>query len=122
MAGAAEVAARVLALGREGKGRAEIAAALGVSLQRLRAMEAETAEIGAALRRAETAAQAWWEAMQREALLGGARLNAGAWREAMAWRFGGVGKGGAAPQPAPVLARYEIPDNGKERRRAPRRG
>jgi hypothetical protein len=119
MAEAAEVAARILGLGREGKGRTQIAAALGISLQRLRLMEDETPGIGVALRQAETAAQAWWEAMQCEALMAGARPSAGAWREAMAWRFGDA-KARTAAANRPPLARYEIPDNGKERK--PRRG
>jgi hypothetical protein len=36
--------------------------------------------------------------MQREALMTGARPTAGAWREAMAWRFGAPGKRRAAPR------------------------
>jgi hypothetical protein len=117
----AALSAQILTLGREGKGRAEIAAALGVSLQRLRTMEAETPDVGAALRVAETAAQGWWEQRQREALLEGAHVNVAAWRSAMEWRFGDAKGRSAAAARAP-LARYEIPDNGKERKpRRPRR-
>src|SRR5579862_1883564 len=109
----AAVADRILALGRGGCGRAEIAAALGVSLQDLAAMEGEAPDVSAALRDAQTAAQAWWERAQREALMGGARLNAGAWRSAMAWRFGDPGKGAVAgpPAPEPPRAIYRIPCN-----------
>jgi len=120
---AERIAAHVLELGREGRGRAEIAAALELSLGRLRTLEDEQPAIALALRRAATEAQGWWEALQREALMAGARPAAGAWREAMAWRFGAPGRAGTAPEPPRVRVRYEIPDNGKEpRRRGPDAG
>ena len=112
-----DAAARILALGGEGKGRAEIAVALGVSVERLQEMERDQAEIHAALQLAATAARAWWEAIQREALSQGARVNAGAWRAAMAWRFGELGEGGAAPEPPRETAIYDIPHNGRPRRK-----
>ena len=97
-----DAAAAIRALGRRGMGRAEIAAALGLSLHRLGAWEADEPAIAGALAVADAAARAWWAARQREALLQGARVNAGAWREAMAWRFGAAGKAGGAAAVAPT--------------------
>ena len=109
---AADAAAAIRALGRQGMGRAEIAAALGLSLHRLDAWESAEPAVAAALAVADAAARAWWAGRQREALLEGARVNAGAWREAMAWRFGAPGKGGAAAIAAPSpRATYRIPCN-----------
>jgi len=105
----------ILRLGHEGMSRAEIAAEIGLTLARLKAWEASDADVGKALAMADTAAQAWWEGQQREALLDGRRVNAAAWRAAMEWRFGD-GKARAKAANAPPLARYEIPDNGKERK------
>jgi hypothetical protein len=84
----AALGARIVALGREGLGRAEIAAALDLPLSALAEMEARHPELAAAMRRAEDLERAWWEALPREALVAGGRLNAGLWRAAMAWRFG----------------------------------
>jgi hypothetical protein len=106
----------IVALGREGRTRAEIAGSMRMSLQRLKAWEEADAAIARAVREAETASQAWWEGEQRDALLGGARVNAGAWRAAMAWRFGD-GTARAAEMSRPVLARVNIPDNGRPRRK-----
>ena len=108
--------ARIRALGREGQGRAQIAASMQMSLARLRAWEGSDAAIGQAMRDAETAAQAWWEARQRVALRGGGRMNAAAWRAAMEWRFGD-GKSRAAEAMRPPLARVNIPYNGRPRRK-----
>lgn len=111
-------AAEIRGLGGEGLGRAEIAARLGLSLPRLAAWEASEPAIAAAMAVADAAARAWWAARQREALLEGARMNASAWREAMAWRFGVPGNGGpggiAAPPAAP-RALYRIPCNSRTR-------
>jgi hypothetical protein len=119
MAEAVDYPAWIVARGGEGMGRAQIAASMRMSLQRLKAWEAADAAIAQAMREAETAAQAWWEELQCEALTAGARINAAAWRAAMEWRFGDPKSRAAAAMRAP-LARYEIPDNGKERR--PRSG
>jgi hypothetical protein len=121
MADAVDYPAWILAQGNEGRSRAEIAYSMGMSLQRLKAWEEADAAIARAMREAETASQAWWEGEQRDALLEGGRVNAAAWRAAMEWRFGD-GKARAKAANAPPLARYEIPDNGKERKpRQPRR-
>jgi hypothetical protein len=106
----------IRARGGEGMGRAQIAASMRMSLSRLKRWEGSDAAVGQAMRDAETAAQAWWEEKQREALLGGARMNAAAWRAAMEWRFGD-GKARAAEAARPPLAIYEIPDNGRPRRK-----
>jgi hypothetical protein len=116
---AVDYPARIRALGREGQGRAQIAASMQMSLSRLKAWEGSDAAIGQAVRDAETAAQAWWEEMQREAALCGARMNAAAWRAAMEWRFGDgkarAAEAGLAPSGMP-LARVNIPYNGRPRR------
>jgi hypothetical protein len=112
---AVDYPAWIVARGSEGRGRAEIACSMRMSLARLQAWAERDEAIGRALRDAETAAQAWWEGAQRDAFLEGAPTNAGAWRAAMEWRFGSE-KTRSKSRFAP-LARYEIPDNGKERRR-----
>ena len=126
----AGLAARVVALGRQGLSRTEIGPALDMEMAELAAREAADAAFARALRRAEEAERAWWEAQPREALAAGARLDTGAWREAMRWRWGG-GAGeaeaadaagaatGAAVEPAAAArptVRYYIPDNLRERR------
>jgi hypothetical protein len=123
------LAAQVMALGRQGWARTEIAAALGLEMAELAAREAGDADVARALRLAAEAERAWWEGQPREALTAGARLDFGAWREAMRWRFGAVqaaadaaagtaarGEAEAAAQPARPLAKYYIPDNLRERR------
>jgi hypothetical protein len=112
-------AAEIRALGGEGLGRAEIAARLGLSLPRLDAWETSEPAIAAAMAVADAAARAWWAARQREALLAGARMNASAWREAMACRFGVPGKGGPGAIAAPPRPRatFLIPCNGRTRLR-----
>ena len=116
-----DLEARVLQLARGGLGRAEIAAALGLGEGELTALEGERASLALAMRRAAVLERAWWEALPREALAGGQRFNLGGWLATMRWRWGdGPGAPPAPPtRPPVVLARYEIPDNGKERK--PRR-
>ncbi len=122
---AAELAERVVRLGRDGLGRAEIAAALGVGLAELARMEGRSERLAAALVRAADAERAWWEAQPREALAAGARFSTGAWRDAMRWRFGdagaaagrAAGAGAGVPgagEPDRPRAIYLIPDNGRE--------
>jgi hypothetical protein len=118
--GAAELAARALELGRQGCGRAEIAATLGLEMAELAALEAADADFARAMRRAGEAERAWWEAQPREALAAGARINFGAWREAMRWRWGAAEAGAdeAAEPAAPARqeARFYLPYNGRLRR------
>jgi hypothetical protein len=105
--------ARVLSLARGGLGRVEIAAALGLGEAELTALEAARPGLGLAMQRARVLERAWWEALPREALAAGHRgFNLGAWLAAMRWRWG---EGPGAPPPL-VLARVNIPDNGRKRR------
>ena len=113
-----DLEARVLSLARGGLGRVEIAAALGLGEGELTALERERPALALAMRRAAVLERAWWEALPREALAGGHRFNLGGWLAAMRWRWG-EGPGAPPPPPAPVLARYEIPDNGRPRRKPP---
>ncbi len=113
---AADLAARVVELGRRGLSRAEIGPALGLELAELAALEAGDADFARAMRRAGEAERGWWEAQPREALAAGARLNIGAWQGAMRWRFGAAEGAKAAEAakpaaPARPRARYYIPDN-----------
>ena len=117
----AGLAARVIALGRRGCSRAEIGPALGLEMA---ALEAEDADVARALRLAAEAERAWWEGQPREALAEpGARFNAGAWREAMRWRFGAevAGAAGAdeataeAAEPERPRVHYYLPENFKDR-------
>ena len=123
-----------MALGRQGCGRAEIGPALGLEMAELAAREAGDADFARAMRLAAEAERAWWEGQPRAALTAGARLDFGAWREAMRWRFGagqaatdaaagtpeaaGRAQAEAAAQPARPLATYYIPDNLRQRRLA----
>lgn len=129
----AELAERIVRLGRGGLSRVEIAAAIGVGAAALGRLEARSGRVAAALAKAAEAERAWWEAQPREALAAGARFNASAWRAAMGWRFGadaGLGAAGAgaagaagsrargaapAPAPEPRGTIYLIPDNGRAR-------
>ena len=126
-AAGAELAERVLRLGRNGLSRAEIATELGVGLAELARMERRSERLATALGRAADAERAWWEAQPREALAAGARFNMSAWRAAMGWRFGAAGaaaSGAGAARDAAAAARgaperprtiYLIPTNGRER-------
>ena len=115
-ADATDLSARAVALGRGGMGRREIAAALGLTLAARELAEPTFAD---AMLRAEEAARAWWEGLAREALSLNARVDRGAWAEAMRRRFGEPAKGGEAARPVPE-ARFEFPDNGTRRKRPPR--
>ena len=118
-ADATDLSARAVALGRGGMGRREIAAALGLTLAELAARELAEPTFADAMLRAEEAARAWWEGLAREALSLNARVDRGAWAEAMRRRFGEPAKGGEAARPVPE-ARFEFPDNGTRRKRPPR--
>ncbi len=94
--GAAEAAERderdqqVLRLGAAGLGRAEIARALGMCPEALDQREAEDPTLATALRGAAGLAQAWWEALAREACANG-RFSLAAWSREMKRRFGESG-------------------------------
>ncbi|HVM98725.1 MAG TPA: hypothetical protein VMT68_00815, partial [Caulobacteraceae bacterium] len=79
--------AEVLRLGAAGASRAEIAAALDLSLAGLAAEAAASPALTAALERAMDRALAWWEAIPREALAAGVRFNFGPWEREMRRRF-----------------------------------
>jgi len=114
-----ELCAFVLARGREGKGRVEIASALGVTLARLEARAREDAALYEALVLADEAAKAWWMALSRELLSSGRAMSLGLWREAVTQRFGGAAAMNAPPRPR---VRIVIPDNGRPLRKVPPRG
>ncbi|HEY1427572.1 MAG TPA: hypothetical protein VGF50_12935 [Caulobacteraceae bacterium] len=120
-AGLAELAGRVVALGRQGLGRAEIAAALDVGPGRAGRDGGGRCGAGGG-----AAAGGGPGAGVVEALAAGARMNMSAWLGAMRWRFGDAaggaadGRAGAAEaaqsmQPRPPTTRYYLPDNFMER-------
>jgi hypothetical protein len=98
---------RVLQLGAAGRGRAEIAAALGMSPTVLMARESQDAALAASLGEAAALSQAWWEAMAREACEAG-RFNLAACTREMRRRFG-EGGATAEPKPAPEAALMPAP-------------
>jgi hypothetical protein len=114
---------RVLQLGAAGRGRAEIAAALGMSPTVLAARGADDAVLAAALVEAAGLAEAWWEARAREACAAGRFNFVAACTREMRRRFGEGGPPAAAPQaaasspaaspPARRGAVYLIPCNGR---------
>lgn len=77
---------RVIALGKEGKSRAEIASALECSRQTLAAWEAAHPEFLSALQRAKDEELAWWEAKAREGL-DNPKFNAAIWAKSVNGRF-----------------------------------
>jgi hypothetical protein len=101
------VSRRVLQFGAAGRGRAEIAAALGMSPTVLMARESQDAGLAASLGEAAALSQAWWEAMAREACEAG-RFNLGACTREMLRRFGESGAP-AAPKTAPAAAPMPAP-------------
>jgi hypothetical protein len=111
---------RLLALAAEGLSRAEIAVELGVSLADFDAWSAREPGFAALLADADTRSQAWWQRQAAAAMAGGKSIRVSLWAKVMAQRYGRPGhsprqKPEAATPPV-VKARYEIPDNGKERR------
>ncbi len=77
----------VMTLGAAGRGRAEIALALGVSLPLLEVEAAEDTRLDALLRAADGLALAWWETQTREACEAG-RFDLAGWGREMQRRFG----------------------------------
>ena len=111
---------RLLALSAEGLSRAEVAVELGVSLADFDAWSAREPGFAAVLADADTRSQGWWQRQAGEVMAGGKAIRISLWAKVMAQRYGRAGhsprqKPDAAKQPV-VQARYEIPDNGKERR------
>jgi hypothetical protein len=109
----------------QGMSRAEVAAALGVSLEDFAAWARAHPEFAIALADADTIARAWWEAQPREALASRKPFRAAAWSKAMAQRYGRTGHPPRKVDPeAPVRVKaiFDIPDNGRRRRRRPPKG
>ena len=115
----ADIAAFVVARGREGMARVEIAAALGVTLAELERRAEGEAGLAEALALADEAAEAWWLALPRRVLDAGRPFSGAAWRAAMAWRFGDPAAEEPAAAPPRKLAIINIPDNGRTRRLLP---
>lgn len=65
----AETAAEIITLGASGLADAQIANHLAITLDELRGWENTHPEIGQAMSRARTAAQAWWEEQARRAVI-----------------------------------------------------
>jgi hypothetical protein len=80
----------------------------------------------AALADADTAACAFWDAEASDALKSAKPFRANLWAKFMALRFGRPGhpsrRSEKAAAPPLVLARVEIPDNGRKRRVRPGAG
>ena len=77
---------RVIELGSEGMGRAEIAAELEVARQTLTNWGDQHPEFLAALQRAHDCSLAWWE-KQARTNLATTGYQAGLWKQAMSGRF-----------------------------------
>jgi hypothetical protein len=110
---------RLLALAADGLSRAEIAVELGVSLADFDAWSAREPGFAAILADADTRSQAWWHRQAQEAMASGQSFRISLWAKVMAQRYGRAGHTPRAPnsgKPAPVRARYELPDNGTSRR------
>ena len=115
--------ARAVDLGREGRSRAEILSALDLSSAEATVFLAEQPEFAAALARAEDEARAWWEGMPLRALETGGEFRAALWGKVMSQRFGRTGhragsdtEGDDGDVPPRPRARFEIPDNGRDRK------
>jgi hypothetical protein len=110
---------QIVALGRQGLARVEIAAALGVGVRELEGMAGADWAVEVALDRAEAAALAWWAAAPREAMAAGARFNGASWRRLVAWLIDEAGPGGARAARVAAAsrprARYILPCNGTSR-------
>jgi hypothetical protein len=113
-------AERVVELARGGLTDAQIAIKIGASLADLAAWSEQHAEFAVALADADTAAIGFWDDEASAALKTGKPFRANLWAKFMALRFGRPGhpprrteKIAAKPV---VLARVNIPDNGRKRR------
>jgi hypothetical protein len=82
--------AKVVALGKRGKSKAQIAAALGVARQTLENWMNEHPAFLAAMEQSRDLALAWWEDQGQSGVWekrGGRKLNASLWSRSMAARF-----------------------------------
>jgi hypothetical protein len=114
-----DLPARVAALGREGLGAPEIAAALGLGVRELERMARGDPAVELALDRAEAAALAWWARAPRRAMAAGARFPWASWRRGVGWLTAEAGRTARGPKAAaPVRAapvRINLPCNGRSR-------
>jgi hypothetical protein len=82
-----EFCERVIALGREGKSKAQMAADLDISRDTLDQWIKIHPEFSDAIARARDAAMAWWEEQGAKGMWAGKGFNAQAWSRSMAARF-----------------------------------
>lgn len=82
-----EYCARVVELGAQGKSKAQIGAAFGVSRETLNNWANEHPLFFDALKRAQDLAMSWWEDQAQEGIWAGKNFNANAWSRSMAARF-----------------------------------
>jgi hypothetical protein len=84
------ICAKIIELGRQGKSRAQMVAALGIPYSTFQGWEAHVPEFQAAMEEARTLALAYWEDLGHDHLKevpGGVKLNTGLWSRSMAARF-----------------------------------
>jgi hypothetical protein len=113
-----DVPAQIVALGREGLGAVEIAAALGLGVRELERMARGDPAVELALDRAEAAALAWWAAAPRQAMAARARFPWASWRRGVGCLTETAGRaahGAASGAPAPARVRINLPCNGRTR-------
>jgi hypothetical protein len=81
---------KIIALGRQGKSRAQMVAALGIPYSTFQGWEAHVPEFQAAMDEARALALAHWEELAEKHMVeaqGGPKLNTGLWSRSMAARF-----------------------------------
>ena len=81
-----EFCERVIEMGREGKGVAEWASAFGVAKASIYEWKAKHPEFSAAITRAETECQSWWENAGRVGMVSD-KFNSAVWQKNMGCRF-----------------------------------
>jgi hypothetical protein len=120
------LAERVVDLARGGLTHAQIAVELGASLADFDAWSTQHSAFATVLADADTAACAYWDAEASDALKSGKPFRANLWAKFIALRFGRPGhptrRTEKATAPPVVLARVNIPDNGRKRRIRPGAG
>lgn len=82
-----EMCETVIACGREGKSKAEIAAALDVTRETIYEWAKRHPDFSDALHRAHDLSLAWWEEKSRTGLEKGSSFNAALWKQAVSGRF-----------------------------------
>jgi hypothetical protein len=118
------LATRVVDLARDGLTHAQIAVELGFNLDDFAAWSAEHREFATALADANCAAYAFWDGEAQAAVKSGKPFRANLWAKFIAQSFGRTRhpprriEKDAVQKPV-VLARVNIPDNGRKRRSRP---